>query len=312
VWRYAYDPFGRRIVKQCEGNVIRFVWDGDMILHEIEDPKRFSTWVFDLHSFQALCKIQGREFYSVISNGVGTPQNLVDTRGRVVWSGRYKAWGEREKHKDGEVSCAVRFPGQWYDEESGLHYNRARYYDPRNGRFISPDPIGVLGGLNLYQYAPNPINCIDPLGLCNGRSDRRLSDEQIRDMVARLRAGQDVTVENMTQARQLLDAMPDLRPQTGAGQMPITPGTANPRINPGNPFGGGPHNPMWQQPPGTYRGDLINPAAPGGPVHPDVNNDAHANNPHYNIVFSNGNDPPTTTAAIIIQDPQNQNNGSFR
>ena len=58
-----------------------------------------------------------------------------------------------------------RFQGQQVDEESGLHYNRHRYYDPDTGRFISKDPIGLAGGINVYQYAPNPIRWIDPLGL---------------------------------------------------------------------------------------------------------------------------------------------------
>ena len=59
----------------------------------------------------------------------------------------------------------LRFQGQYFDEETGLHYNRFRYYDPDCGRFVSQDPIGLLGGQNSYQYAPNPIGWIDPLGL---------------------------------------------------------------------------------------------------------------------------------------------------
>ncbi|MFZ7136770.1 RHS repeat-associated core domain-containing protein [Avibacterium avium] len=58
-----------------------------------------------------------------------------------------------------------RFQGQYFDEESGLHYNRFRYYDPSSGRFVSQDPIGLLGGFNLYEYAPNPVMWIDVLGL---------------------------------------------------------------------------------------------------------------------------------------------------
>ena len=66
----------------------------------------------------------------------------------------------------------LRFQGQYFDAETGLHYNRFRYYDPDCGRFVSQDPIGLRGGVNLYQYAPNPVDWIDPLGLsncqCNG------------------------------------------------------------------------------------------------------------------------------------------------
>ncbi|HAS8232684.1 TPA: RHS repeat-associated core domain-containing protein, partial [Vibrio vulnificus] len=64
------------------------------------------------------------------------------------------------------VGNPLRFQGQYHDVETGLHYNLARYYDPRTGRFIQPDPIGLLGGINHYQYAPNPVMWVDPHGLC--------------------------------------------------------------------------------------------------------------------------------------------------
>ncbi|GAU05324.1 Rhs family protein [Burkholderia stabilis] len=105
---------------------------------------------------------------------LGTPQELVDDAGKVVWLGRYRAWGGekrvwRETPERNEVSNPIRFPGQYCDEETGLHYNRHRYYDPGSGRFISKDPIGLAGGINVYQYAPNPISWIDPLGLSTQR-----------------------------------------------------------------------------------------------------------------------------------------------
>ena len=64
-----------------------------------------------------------------------------------------------------KVNIPFRFQGQYYDEESGLHYNRFRYYDPEIGRFVSQDPIGLQGGMNLFEYAPNPTLWVDPLGL---------------------------------------------------------------------------------------------------------------------------------------------------
>jgi len=65
-----------------------------------------------------------------------------------------------------EIENNIRFQGQYFDEETGLHYNRHRYYNPDTGQFISQDPIGLRGGVNNYQYAPNPLGWIDPLGLC--------------------------------------------------------------------------------------------------------------------------------------------------
>lgn len=103
---------------------------------------------------------------------IGTPQLLTDDDGDVVWEGTYKAWGEAREIVARVSKAAgiaprnpLRFQGQQIDEETGLHYNRHRYYDPSSGRLISKDPIGLIGGINVYQYAPNPIGWIDPLGL---------------------------------------------------------------------------------------------------------------------------------------------------
>ncbi len=116
---------------------------------------------------------------------LGTPQELTDQTGNIVWSAQYKAWGKvqtieqpqiciQEQHGSAlterwvepeQIEQPLRFQGQYYDQETGLHYNRFRYYDPGIGRFISQDPIGLMGGFNLYQYAPNPVVWIDPFGL---------------------------------------------------------------------------------------------------------------------------------------------------
>nr|WP_314788553.1 RHS repeat-associated core domain-containing protein [Burkholderia stabilis] len=94
----------------------------------------------------------------------------MDDAGKVVRLGRYRAWGGektvwRETAERNEATNPIRFPGQYCDEETGLYYNRYRYYDPGTGRFISKDPIGLQGGINVFLYAPNPVSWIDPLGL---------------------------------------------------------------------------------------------------------------------------------------------------
>ena len=101
---------------------------------------------------------------------LGTPQELTDYQGSVAWAAQYKAWGQAtEQHSEwarqNGVMNPIRFQGQYHDHETGLHYNRHRYYDPTVGRFISKDPLSYDAGLNLYQYAPNPTGWTDALGL---------------------------------------------------------------------------------------------------------------------------------------------------
>ncbi|WP_181414276.1 RHS repeat-associated core domain-containing protein [Frischella perrara] len=95
---------------------------------------------------------------------MGTPQELVTTQGEIVWSAVYKSYGNLAIDYQ-TVPQPLRLPGQYFDEESGLHYNRHRYYDPHCARYISQDPIGLAGGENAYSYVANPITWIDPLGL---------------------------------------------------------------------------------------------------------------------------------------------------
>jgi RHS repeat-associated protein len=101
---------------------------------------------------------------------LGTPQELTDHEGKVGWSAQYKAWGQAKEaiseaaYKAG-IRNPIRFQGQYFDDETGLHYNRHRYYDTHSGRFVSKDPIGLGGGINTHSYAANPTAWVDPLGL---------------------------------------------------------------------------------------------------------------------------------------------------
>ena len=108
------------------------------------------------------------KLYHYVCDHLGTPQLLMNQGQEVVWEAEAKAWGETRvishASADEQVINNHRFQGQYYDAESQLHYNTFRYYDPELGRFISQDPIGLFGGINLYQYAPNPVEWVDPLG----------------------------------------------------------------------------------------------------------------------------------------------------
>jgi len=90
---------------------------------------------------------------------------MTDGSGAVVWAADYLPFGQADV-TIGTVENNLRFAGQYFDQETGLHYNYHRYYDPKLGRYLRADPIGLLGGINLYSYVQNnPINLIDPLGL---------------------------------------------------------------------------------------------------------------------------------------------------
>ncbi|WP_316347506.1 RHS repeat-associated core domain-containing protein [Desulfuromonas acetoxidans] len=125
--------------------------------------------------------------YQVHTDQIGAPVLLTDATGTAVWSAQYAPFGQATINSDvdgdgTDVVCNLRFPGQYFDAESGLHYNWHRYYEPRSGRYITLDPIGLAGGINLYAYVDgvgkpflnpnlyhytdnNPINGTDPLGL---------------------------------------------------------------------------------------------------------------------------------------------------
>jgi RHS repeat-associated protein len=108
----------------------------------------------------------GADFYFYHNDHLGTPQKLTAVNGAVGWSAKYSSFGEADVDASSSITNNLRFAGQYYDTESGLHYNYNRFYDPTTGRYMSIDPIGFNGGINMYSYANiNPINLIDPLGL---------------------------------------------------------------------------------------------------------------------------------------------------
>jgi RHS repeat-associated protein len=170
--RYRYDAFGRRIAKTVDGHTTEFFWQGDHLVAE-SGCEHYRSYLYEPGSFRPLALLDGKgprhacPFYYQLDH-LGTPQELTDYSGEIVWSAQYNAYGKitRLKHGGGEqLAQPLRFQGQYFDEESGLHYNRHRYYAPDTGRYLTPDPIKLAGGLNQYQYTPNPTGWVDPLGL---------------------------------------------------------------------------------------------------------------------------------------------------
>ncbi len=116
------------------------------------------------------------KIYHYHCNHLGTPQELTNALGEVVWLNYSQAWGGSYETKcfakeldsldvSADLLQPIRFQGQFFDGETNLHYNRFRYYDSDVGMFVSRDPIGLLGSSNIFLYAPNPVNFVDPYGL---------------------------------------------------------------------------------------------------------------------------------------------------
>ena len=105
-----------------------------------------------------------QRFYSIVTDLVGTPTELVDTDGALAWHATSTLWG-RTAYRSVSTDMPLRFPGQYFDTETGLHYNYHRYYDPYTGRYISTDPLGLAPAPNPNTYVHNPHTWTDPLGL---------------------------------------------------------------------------------------------------------------------------------------------------
>lgn len=194
-----------RQTNKTQHQYIHMLWDGDKLIQEYSDTHVYTT-IYDQGSFKPIARLvwlkegltiaandependedwyghdkpatkTGIQVYHYHNDQLGTPNELTNDKGEVIWLADYEAWGNTAKvvwHKQVidqmQVSQdelqPIRFQGQYFDTETGLHYNRFRYYDPDVGMFTSRDPIGLNGGMNVFAYAPNPTGWVDPLGL---------------------------------------------------------------------------------------------------------------------------------------------------
>lgn len=198
-WRYRYDPIGRRAAKQrlaADGvtvvEQIDFTWDGSQLVEQDHDTTHVTTWDYARDGRTALFQVEtiggraasgGQEwfdqrFYAIVTDLVGTPTELVDTRGALAWHEHTTVWGAPLGGRSTGASTPLRFPGQYHDAETGLHYNFHRYYDPVTARYASADPLGLVPSPNPYAYVDNPTGAIDPLGLMQCKTANALKDWQ--------------------------------------------------------------------------------------------------------------------------------------
>ncbi|MFJ9093735.1 DUF6531 domain-containing protein [Streptomyces globisporus] len=221
-WRYLYDAMGRRSAKQrlAEDGAtvveeVTFTWDGDTLCEQTTSttgsPDSVAlTWDHD--GVKPVTQVERRlvdqaevdsRFFAIITDLVGTPRELVDEQGEVAWRTRSALWGATSWNRDADAYTPLRFPGQYFDPESGLHYNRHRHYDPESGRYLSPDPLGLTPAPNAVTYVDDPTLWIDPLGLagCPHRSGEhkhsvvlginQKPDQASNSLAAHLRANGD-------------------------------------------------------------------------------------------------------------------------
>ncbi|HUT69838.1 MAG TPA: Calx-beta domain-containing protein [Desulfatiglandales bacterium] len=165
---YYYDPFGRRLWKEVAGIRTYFFYADEGLIGEYNaggnEIRAYgyapdSTW-----STNPLFLKVDSVYYWYQNDHLATPQKLVASNGLVVWAATYDSFGNTRIDIEG-ITNNLRFAGQYFDSETGLHYNLNRYYDPKIGRYLRTDPFG--DGLNLYAYCfNNPLYYIDPMGLC--------------------------------------------------------------------------------------------------------------------------------------------------
>ncbi len=176
---YAYDGLGRRIARRLEQKTeisgvdqpvwdslseTLFVWDGLELLHEIENGV-VTTWLWDEGCLVG--KLDDRNAYAALTDSAGMPAELTDANGDLAWRAVLDCYGLAYVESS-STPCPWRFRGHWADPDTGLLHSWLRVYDPQTGSYLSPNPLGIAAGANLYTYVSDPLVESSPLGLGPG------------------------------------------------------------------------------------------------------------------------------------------------
>ncbi|HCS5093965.1 TPA: type IV secretion protein Rhs [Escherichia coli] len=235
-WEYRHDASGRRTEKRCRQKAIRitYLWDGDNIaeIREYHDDKLYSVRHLVFNGFELISQQFSRVRQAhpsvapqwvtrtnhAVSDLTGRPLMLFNSEGKTVWRpGQTSLWGlalslpadtgypDPRGELDPEANPGLLYAGQWQDAESGLCYNRFRYYEPETGMYLVSDPLGLLGGEQTYRYVPNPLGYIDPLGLAKTSvpAEKISLSDKARDLFrqGKVREALDVHYEDLVRRK---------------------------------------------------------------------------------------------------------------
>ena len=174
-WTASYDGLNRRVQKTWRGETTTYYWDdwrlaaevrhnGSVRLYIYADHKALAPFLFIEYENLDAAPESGKRYY-VFTNQVAAPIRVDDDAGRTVWSAQLGPYGAAQVDPASTIDMPLRFPGHYFDPETGLHYNRNRYYSPELGRYLQTDPAGLAGGINSYGYRTSPLTTVDIDGL---------------------------------------------------------------------------------------------------------------------------------------------------
>ena len=202
---FEYDALGRRTLKEFQGIRYRYAWDINVLLHEWnyqswakpirkkdkygrysysspEPLTNVTTWVYDGQSHTPVAKFSEEDCYSIVQDHLGTPTQAFDSRGNKVWDCVLDIYGDIQMIEGDKDFIPFRFQGQYADVETGLYYNRFRYYSPELGNYISQDPIRMAGNNpTLYGYVKDTNSWLDPFGLDCSKNAKRLRENMAKE-----------------------------------------------------------------------------------------------------------------------------------
>ncbi len=193
---YSYDPFGRRLSKDTGTSKTYYFYSAEGLIAEADAAGQItksygyapgSTFSTNPLWMRTASQSGLPVYYTYQNDHLGTPMKLLNQSGVTVWGATYDALGRAAVDPASTVSNNLRYPGQYYDAETGLHYNWNRYYDPSVGRYTTGDPIGLEGGVNLYTYVGgNPLSFTDPLGLKVFWNSHQMPSQAVVDLIEKI------------------------------------------------------------------------------------------------------------------------------